>query len=129
VERGTIKSLRIRESSSQSRWSDLRGRGAGYDHSYASSMVMGTWSVPVERREVSHPLTKGRSEGLANARSITEGHAFPERGNLMYTPWEFNRAKAPNAANSKYRADEETSWDEKWSSGSARGFVRRTDSL
>jgi len=56
---------------------------------------------------VSHPLTKGRSRGLAKARSMREGRAFPERGNLVYTPREFSRAKPPSAASSKYGVEEE----------------------
>ena len=68
------------------------------------------------------PFTKGSSRGLAKARSITERRTFPKRGNLVYTPGEFIRAKPPIAANSKYGAEAETSWDEKEHSGSARGL-------
>jgi len=90
-------------------------------------MVMGTWSKRVEGREVSHAFMKGRSRGLEKSRSITEGCALTERGNLVYTPGEFSRAKPPSAANSKYGAEEETSWDEKERSGSARGlFIFRS---
>jgi len=64
-------------------------------------MVMGTWSEPVEGREVSQPLPKSRSRGFAKARSMTEGRTFPQRGNLVYTPGEFSRPKPPSAANSK----------------------------
>ena len=67
----------------------------------ARSIVIGTWSEPVERRDVSHPPRKGRSRGLENARSITEGPAYPGRGNLVYTPGEFRKAKPPKAASSK----------------------------
>jgi len=74
------------------------------------------------RSEISHPLTKGRSRGLAKARLIMEGRAFPEWGNLVYTPGEFSMGKAPSTANSKYGAEEETSLDEKKRSGSARGL-------
>jgi len=96
---GTIKFLMIRESSSQSVGSHLRGGGAGSKDGAASSMVMGTWFQPVEGTEVSQLLTKGSSRGLAKARSITEGRAFPERGNLVDTPGELRRAKPPSAAN------------------------------
>jgi len=85
-------------------------------------MVIGMWYEPVEGREDSQPLTKSRSRGLAKTRSITEGRAFPDRGNLVYTPGEFQRAKPPSAANSKYGPEEEISWDEKERSGSARGL-------
>ena len=73
-------------------------------------------------REVSHLFTKGRSRGLSKPRSITEGRAFPERGNLMYTPGEFSRAKPPSAANLKSGVKEETSWDKNERSGSARAL-------
>jgi len=86
-------------------------------------MVMGTWFEPVERREVSHPLTKGRSTGLAKARSMPERRAFPESGNLVYTPGDLNGAKPPRAAaSSKYGAEKETSWDEKERNASVRGL-------
>jgi len=98
---GTIKLLMVGESSSQSVWSLLRRWGARSEDAGASRMVMGTWSEPVEGRGVSQLLMKGRSRGLAKARSTTEGRAFPERGNLVYTPGEFRRAKPPNAANSR----------------------------
>ena len=78
---------------------------------------MGTWSEPVEGREVCQPFMKGRSRGLVKGRSITEGLAFPERGNLVYTPAELSRAKPPSAANSKYGAEEETSSDEMSAAG------------
>jgi len=74
--------------------------GARSGDGEASSIVMGTWSEPIEGREVSHPLMKGKSMGLANAKSITEGRALPERGNLVYMPGEFGWAKPPGTANS-----------------------------
>ena len=117
-----MKCLPIGESSSQSVLSHLRRGEAGSQDGDASIMVMGTWSEPVEGREVSQLWTKGRSMELAKARLITEGRAFPERGNLVYTPGEFSRAKPPSATNSKYRAEQETSWDEKARRGSARAL-------
>jgi len=110
------------ESSSQFMWSHLRRGGAGSRYEDASNMVMRTWSKPIERREVSQPATKGRSRVLAKAQSITDVRAFPERGNLVYTPGEFCRAKPPSATNLKYGAEKETSQDEKERSGSARGL-------
>ena len=48
---------------------------------------MGTWSDPVEGREVaSQDWKAGRMRGLANARSIALGLKVPERWNLVYTP-------------------------------------------
>ena len=119
---GTKKFFMVGDSSSQSLWSHLRRGGVRSWDGDASCMVMETWFEPVEGREVSHPLTKGRSRGLAKARSIMEDRAFPERGNLVYMPGEFSSAKPPSAANSKYGAEEETSWDQKERSGSARGL-------
>jgi len=119
---GTMKFLMMGESSFQSVWSHLRGEGAGSEDGEASSIVMGTWSEPVEGREVSHPFTKGRSRGLAKVRSITEGRALPERGNLVYMPGKFSKAKLPSTANSKYGAEEETSRNEKQRRWSAKGL-------
>jgi len=68
-------------------------------------MRIGTWSEPVEGREASHRLTKGRSRALVKARLMTEGHAFPERGNLVHTPGELRTAKPPSTANSKHEAE------------------------
>jgi hypothetical protein len=67
-------------------------------------------------------LTKGSKRGLAKDKSITEGRAFPARGNLVYTPGELSRSKPPSAANSKYGAEEEMSDGEKERSGSERGL-------
>jgi len=110
------------ESYSQSEWSHLKRGGAGSEDGDASNMVIGTSSEADEGREVSQPLTKGTSTAFAKARSITEGRAFPERGNLVYTPGEFSRANPASAANSKYAAEEETSLEEKERSGSVRGL-------
>ena len=108
-----MKVAMIGESSPQSVWSHLRDGGAGSEDGEASNMVIGMWYEPVEGREDSQPLTKSRSRGLAKTRSITEGRACPDRGNLVYTPGDFQRAKPPSAANSKYGPEEEISWDEK----------------
>jgi len=96
-----MKFLMFRQSSSQSVWSHMRCGGARSTDRAASSMVMGTWSEPGEGREVSAVFTKRRSRRLAKARSITEGRAFAVRGNLVYPPREFSRAKLPSAAYSK----------------------------
>jgi len=89
------------DSVSQSVWSHVRRGGGRVWDGESSSMVMGTWAEPVEGRDVSHPLTKGKSRGLAKARSMTEGRALPDKGYLVYTPGELSRAKPPNAAFSK----------------------------
>ena len=117
-----MKFLMIGESSSQSVGSHLKGGGAWSWDGDACNMVMRTWSEPIEARERSKPLTQGRSRVLAKARSITEGRAFPERGNLVYTPGDFSRGKPGSTANSKYVVEEETSSDEKERRGSSSGL-------
>ena len=77
---GTLKFSTIGENVSQSVWSHLRQGGARSGDGEGCSRVMRTWSEPVERREVSQPLTMSRSRGLANPRSITEWGAFPREG-------------------------------------------------
>ena len=103
-EGGTQNPLTIGESNTRLVWAHLVSGGANSGDGEASCMVMGIWSEPVEAREVSQPLTKGGSRGLANARSMREGRASPERGNLVYMPGEFSRVKPPSAANSEYGA-------------------------
>jgi len=58
-----MKILMRGESSSQSMWSHLRRGGAGSRDRDASNMVMGTWSEPVEGREVSRLLRKEGAGG------------------------------------------------------------------
>ena len=85
-----------------------------------STIVIETWSDHVEGREVSQPLTKGRSRGFTKASSIMEGRAFPERGIVLYMAEELSSPKPPSTTRSKYGGEEETSWDEKEHSRSAR---------
>jgi len=68
-------------------------------------MRIGTWSEPLEGREASHRLTNDGSRALAKARLMTEGRAFPERGNLVPTPGELRTAKPASTANSKHEAE------------------------
>jgi len=119
---GTMKFLTVGDSRSQCVWSHLRHRGAASEDGNARYMMMETSSKPVEGREVSQLLTKGITRGLAKARSMTEVCAFPERENLVYTSGVFIGAKPPSATNSKYGAQEETSWDDMERSGSAKGL-------
>jgi len=56
-------------------------------------IVIGMWSEPVEGREASQLLTRGRRWGFPKARSMTEGRALPTRGNLVYSPGGLRRAK------------------------------------
>jgi len=117
-----MKLLIMGESSFQSVWAYLRRGGAGSKDGVTSNIVMGTWPEPVEGRAASQYLTKCRRRRLARARSITEGGAFRERGNLEYTPGELSRAKPPGAANSRSRVEEEPSGDKKERTWSAKGL-------
>jgi len=64
-----------------------RGRGGfWFREGTARVIVIGMWSEPVEGREASQLLTRGRSAGFAKARSISEGRALPTRGNLVNAP-------------------------------------------
>lgn len=119
---GMLNFVTRSESVPQAGLSHLRQGGAGAEHGKASSIVIGTWSEPVDRREESHPLTNARSKWLVKARSITARGACPERGNLVYMHGEFSIAEQPTAANAKYWAREETSRDTKQRRGLARGF-------
>jgi len=83
-------------------------------------IVIGTWSEPVEGREASPLYTTGRRRGLVKARSSTEGQALPTRGNLVYSPGGFKRAKPASAAFSKYWVEKEISYGEKAPSCSER---------
>jgi len=62
---------------------------------------MGTWSEPVEGRETSQLLTRGRRGGFAKARSMTDERALPTKGILVNFPRGFRRTKPDSAAFSK----------------------------
>ena len=98
---GTLKPLTIGSKVSLS-VSAHRGRGDFWCREGAARViVIGTWSEPVEGREASQLLTRGKRGGFAKARSITEGRALPTRGNLVYSPGGLKRAKPDSAAFSK----------------------------
>jgi len=119
---GTLKPLIIGSRVTQS-VSAQGGRGGfWFREGEASVIVMGTWSEPVEGRDASQLLTKGRRGGFANARSMTEGRAFPTKGNLVYSPGGLRRAKPDSAAFSKYGVEDEISRCEKCRKGSERGL-------
>ena len=59
----------------------------------AKDTKTGTWSDPVDSSVVSHLVRKGERELEAKARSRTAGLPIPLRGNLVYTPGVFNKAK------------------------------------
>jgi len=86
-------------------------------------IVVGIWSKPIKRREASQLLTRGRRGAFAKERSITEGRAEPTKGNLVYSPGGFRRAKSDSAPFSKSGVEDEISRLEKWCSGSERGLL------
>jgi len=98
---GTLKPLMIGSKVSQSVYAQHWRGGFWFREGVARVMVMGMWSEPVEGREASQLLTRGRRGGFAKARSMTEGRAFPTRGNLVYSPGGLRRAKPDSAAFSK----------------------------
>jgi len=81
---GTLKSLMIGSKASQSVSAQRSRGGFWFSEGVARVIVIGMWSEPVEGREASQLLTRGRRGGFAKARSMTEGRAFPTRGNLVY---------------------------------------------
>jgi len=98
---GTLKPLMIGSRVSQS-VSAQRGRGGfWFGDGAARVIVIGMWSESVEGREASQLLIMGRRGVFAKARSMTEGRAFPTRGNLVYSPGGLRRAKPDSAAFSK----------------------------
>jgi len=54
---------------------------------------MGTWSEPVEGREVSHERKKGNKSGDANERSITEWRVALSQGKRVNTPGRLRSSK------------------------------------
>ena len=64
------------------------GRGTeGVCEGEANVMTIGTWSEPVERREVGSQLLKaGNRCGFANGRSMMLGFCSPDRGYRVKTP-------------------------------------------
>jgi len=98
---GILKPLTIGSSVSQSVSAHLGRGGFWLREGAARVIVIGMWSEPVKGREASQLLTRGRRGGLAKARSITEGRAFPTKGNLVYSPGGLRRAKPDSAAFSK----------------------------
>jgi len=119
---GTLKSLMICSRVSQSVSAHLGRGGFWFKEDVARVIVIGTWSDPVEGREASQLLTRGRRRGFAKGRPITEGRAVPTSGNLVYSPGGLRRAKPDSAAFSKSGVEDEISVDEKCLRGSERGL-------
>jgi len=98
---GTLKPLMMGSRVSHS-VSAPRGRGGfWFREGAARVIVIGMCSEPVEGREASQLLIRGRRGGFAKARSMTEGRALPTKGNLVYSPEGLRRAKPDSAAFSK----------------------------
>ena len=72
-------------------------------------MVMGTWSNPVDRREVSQLWKKGAAAGLAKEMSRTPGRVEESNGNRVKIPETLRREKLRSAALSKEGAETEMS--------------------
>jgi len=98
---GTLKPLRIGSSLSQSVSAQRRRGGFWFREGAARVIVIGMWSEPVEGREASQLLIRGRKGGFAKARSMTEGRAFPTKRNLVYSPGQLRRANPASPAFSK----------------------------
>ena len=81
---GIWRSLIESSKLTQSALSHMGRGGARSSVGVARWMRIGTWSDPVEGREVASQDRKaGRMRGLANARSMALGLKEPERGNLV----------------------------------------------
>jgi len=98
---GTLKPLMIGSRVSQSVSAHCWDGGFWFREGVARVIVIGMWSDPVEGREASQLLTRGRRGGFAKARSMTEGRVLPTRGNLGYSPGGLRRAKPDSASFSK----------------------------
>ena len=98
---GTLKPLMIGSRVAQSVSAQWGRGGFWFGDGMARVIVIGMWSEPVEGREASQLLIRRRRAGFANARSITAGQALPTKGNLVYSPGGFRRAKPDSAAFSK----------------------------
>src|SRR5437879_13653697 len=85
----------------QSVLSQLGVGGGGHNKGADSSMVMGTWSDPVDGREVSQLWKKGAAAGLAKEMSRTPGQVEELKGNRVKIPGILRREKPRYAALSK----------------------------
>src|SRR5437660_3317607 len=72
--------------------------GGGRRKGGESSMVMGTWSDPVDGREVSQLWKKGAAAGLAKEMSRTPGRVEESKGNRVKIPGTLRRDKLRSAA-------------------------------
>ena len=105
----------------QSAFSQLGVGAGGRSEGVERSMVMGTWSDPVEGRVASQPWKKGNAAGLAKETSRTPGQEEESNGNRVKIPGTLRREYPRSAALSKYGAETEISWEESSRRGSGRG--------
>jgi len=99
---GGIRKFLMRGESVSQSLSDHKGHlGLGIRVGGARLIVIGTWSEPVEGRELSKDLNIGRRRGFAKARTITAGRALPTKGNRVYSSGGLTRAKPASAAFAK----------------------------
>src|SRR5205807_6450732 len=85
----------------QSVLSQLGVGGGGRSNGAESSMVMGTWSDPVDGRDVSQLWKKGAAAELAKEMSRTPGWVEESKGNQVKIPGTLRREKPRSAALSK----------------------------
>src|SRR5437899_795371 len=85
----------------QSVLSQLGVGGGGRSKGAETSMVMGTWSDPVDGREVSQLWKKGAAAGLAKEMWRTPGRVEEPNGNRVKMPQTLRREKPRSAAMSK----------------------------
>src|SRR5205807_8112158 len=85
----------------QSVLSQLGVGGGGRSKGAESSMIMGTWSDPVDGREVSQLWRKEAAAGLAKEMSRTPGRLEESNGNRVNIPRILRREKPRSAALSK----------------------------
>ena len=75
--------------------------GGGARIGWERRIVTGTWFEPVDGRGVSHDLKKRVRDGVAKARSRTEGLPIPVGGKWVYTPGIFSMVYPRSAAREK----------------------------
>src|SRR5437899_7209974 len=85
----------------QSVLSQLGVGAGGCSRGAESSIVMGTWSDPVDGREVSQLWKKGAAAGLAKEMSRTPGRVEESKGNRVKIPGTLRREKPRSTAFSK----------------------------
>jgi len=119
---GFWKFLIIGKSRSQSVSDHRCPFGLGIRLGERRSIVIAVWSEPVEGRETSQFFTNSRRREFPKNRSMTEGRAFPTKGNQVYSPGGLRWVKPPCTAFSKCGYEEPVSRGENTRIGSERGL-------